>query len=119
MPSASFQLLARMSCFEKPSCGEVWQIASDSSHCGVSFEWLRYIVQWYTIRADGATVFFLMERCQCSFVQKLKNSSSWNLQKTRAAFKQSLGGEIPHELPTQDAARSGMDPFLRSRSPEH
>ena len=31
----------------------------------------RYIVQWYTIRADGATLFFLMERCQCNFVQKL------------------------------------------------
>lgn len=32
----------------------------------------RYIVQWYTIRADGITLFFLMERCQCNFVQKLR-----------------------------------------------
>lgn len=59
---------------------KLWKSVADS----------KYIVQWYTIRADGATLFFLMERCQCSFVQKLKSSTSWNVQKTRAAFKQML-----------------------------
>jgi len=59
---------------------KIWKSVLDS----------KYIVQWYTIRADGITLFFLMERCQCNFVQKLKSSSSWNVQKTRAAFKQML-----------------------------
>ncbi|CAJ1450652.1 unnamed protein product [Effrenium voratum] len=59
---------------------KLWRNVADS----------KYIVQWYTIRADGATLFFLMEKCQCNFVQKLKGSASWNVQKTRTAFKQML-----------------------------
>eukprot|EP00439_Symbiodinium_sp_Y106_P025476 s5179_g3.t1 len=50
----------------------------------------KYIVQWYTIRAEGNSLFFLMEKCQCNFVRKLQLSTTWNLQKSRTAFKQSL-----------------------------
>ncbi|CAE7763645.1 CRK3, partial [Symbiodinium necroappetens] len=50
----------------------------------------KYIVQWYTIRAEGNSLFFLMEKCQCNFVRKLQLSTTWNLQKSRTAFKQML-----------------------------
>lgn len=50
----------------------------------------KYIVQWFTIRAEGQTLFVLMEKCQCTFLEKVQSVSNWSLQKTTDSFRQML-----------------------------
>lgn len=50
----------------------------------------KYIVQWFTIRAEGQTLFVMMEKCQCTFLEKVQSVSNWSLQKTTDSFRQML-----------------------------
>eukprot|EP00931_Biecheleriopsis_adriatica_P060355 TRINITY_DN3623_c0_g1_i1.p1 TRINITY_DN3623_c0_g1~~TRINITY_DN3623_c0_g1_i1.p1 ORF type:complete len:362 (+),score=61.75 TRINITY_DN3623_c0_g1_i1:32-1087(+) len=62
--------------------GQLWRSLSKS----------KYIAEWFTIRIENHSYFVVMERCQCTLLEKLQSSHSWSTQNAAAAFRQMLRG---------------------------